>query len=57
MTLENALDRGKFTFLAAEKIIGLIILKTNASVETIKTCFLNIKQKLDIFSRILKRKY
>ena len=37
----------KKSFLTAEKIISLIILKTNASVETIKTYFLSLKQKLN----------
>ena len=33
-------------FLTAEKIIGLIILKTNADVEAIKIFFLSLEQKL-----------
>ena len=66
---ENFLDCGQFTLLTAEKIIGLIILKRNASVETMKTYALNLGQKLSllafsavdkiniIFSRKLKFKY
>ena len=66
---ENFLDCGQFTFFTAEKIIGLIILKRNASVETIKTYALNLEQKLSllafsavdkiniIFSQKLKFKY
>ena len=67
---ENFLDSRKFTFLTAEKIIGLIILKANASVETIKTYLLSLEQKLSsiafffledkiniIFSWRLKHKY
>ena len=43
---ENLFDCGKLNFLKAEKIIGLMILKTNASVETIKTYLLSLEQKL-----------
>ena len=46
MTVENFLDCGKLTFLSAEKIIGLIILKTNTNVETIKTYILNLEQNV-----------
>ena len=45
-TVENFLDCGKFIFLTAEKILGLKILKTSASVKTIKTYLLILKQKL-----------
>ena len=41
LLVENFYGCGKFTFLNAERIIGLIILKTNTSVETIhraETC-------------------
>ena len=66
---ENFLDCGKLIFLIAEKIMGLIILKTNASVETIKTYILSLDQKPSllaffvvdkmniIFSRRFKHKY
>ena len=69
LIVENFLDCGKLTFLTAEKVIGVIILKTNANVETIKTYILNIEQKLSsvaffvadkvstIFLRRLKHKY
>lgn len=43
LLVENFYGCGKFTFLNAERIIGLIILKTNTSVETIhraETCLL-----------------
>ena len=54
--------------MAAEKIIGLIILKTNATAETIKAYIVSLEQKLClsffevdkinfIFSRKLKHKY
>ena len=43
--MEKFLDRGKLTFLTAEKIIGLITLKVNADVETMKTYILNLEQK------------
>ena len=46
LTKENFLDCGKLTFLTAEKIVGLIILKRNASVETTKTYILSLEQKL-----------
>ena len=46
MTVEYFLDCGKLTFLSAEKIIGLIILKTNTNVETIKTYILNLEQNV-----------
>ena len=57
------------TFLTAEKIVGLVILKTIASVEIVKRNILSLKQKLSsltffavdiiniIFSRRLKHKY
>ena len=62
-------DCGKLTFLVAEKITVLLILKTNADVKTIKTYVLNPEQKLSllvffavnkisiIFSRWFKHKY
>ena len=56
MTIEKFLDCRKvswlckLTFLTAEKIIDLIILKTNANVETIKTDILNLEQKLSSFA-------
>ena len=34
---EKFLDCGKLTFLTAGKVIGLVILKTDANVETIET--------------------
>ena len=43
---ENFLDCGKVTFLTVEKIIGLIILKTNTNNEIIKTHILDLEQKL-----------
>ena len=43
--MEKFLDCGKFAFLNAEKMIDLIILKTNANVETIKTSILNVEEK------------
>ena len=46
MIVENFLNCGKLPFLAAEKIIGLIILKTNTNAETIKTYIFNLEQKL-----------
>lgn len=42
---DNFLDWGKHTFLTAEKAKGLLILKVNASAETIKTYLLIIEQK------------
>ena len=69
MIKENLLDCGKCTFLTAGKIIGLIILETNDSVETIKTYLLSLEQKLSlleffavdkvniIFTQKLKLKY
>ena len=42
----NFLDCGKVTFLTVEKIIGLIILKTNTNNEIIKTHILDLEQKL-----------
>ena len=66
---KNSLDCGKLTFFTAEKIIGLIILKTNSTVKTIKTYILSLEQKLSplasftagkiniIFSRRLKHKH
>ena len=39
-------DCGKRNCLVAEKITGLLNLKTNADVETIKTYILNPEQKL-----------
>ena len=67
--LQGRIYQGKFTFLTAKKRIGLIILKSNASVKTIKTYILSLEQKLSlltlfavdkiniIFSRSLKHKY
>ena len=46
LTVENFLVQEKLTFLTAEKIIGLIILKTNTSVENINTYLLSLEQKL-----------
>ena len=75
MNVENFLDQekfnfcGKLTFLTAEKIIGLIILKTNANVKTIETYILSLEQNISplafsaidkmniIVSRRLKHKY
>ena len=48
--MEKFLDCGKFTFLNAEKIIDLMILKTNANVETIKTSILNVEEKLSLLA-------
>ena len=42
LTEEKFLDQRKFTFLTAEKIIGLLILKAIASTETIKTYILSL---------------
>ena len=65
----NFFDCGKVTFLTAEKIIGLIILKANRNIEIIKTYILNLQQKLSsvtffvvdkiniIFSRKFKHKH
>ena len=52
MILQNFLffDYGNFTFLTAEKIISLIIFKTNASFETIKTYILSLDQKLKLLA-------
>ena len=47
--MEKFLDQGKFTFLNAEKIMGLIILKENAGVESIKTYILSLENKLSVF--------
>ena len=73
--MENFLDQekfpfcGKLTFLTAEKIIGLIILKANANIKTIETYILTLEQNISplafsaidkiniIFSRRLKHKY
>ena len=44
--MENFFVQEKLTFLTAEKTIGLIILKTNTSVENIKTYLLSLEQKL-----------
>ena len=67
-TVQKFLDCVKLTFLTAQKIISVIILKTNANVKTIKTYILNLEQKLSshfffmvdkiniIFSRRLKHK-
>ena len=67
-TVQKFLDYVKLTFLTAQKIISVIILKTNANVKTIKTYILNLEQKLSshfffmvdkiniIFSRRLKHK-
>ena len=44
--MEKFLDCGKFTFLTAEKIIGLVILEANVNVETIKAYILNLEQKI-----------
>ena len=46
MTVEKFIGSGKVTSLAAEKIIGLIILKANTNIEIIKTYILNLEQKL-----------
>ena len=46
MIKENLFDFGKLTFFTEEKIVGLIILKINANIETIKTYVLNLQQKL-----------
>ena len=43
---KTSLFQEKLTFLTAEKTIGLIILKTNTSVENIKTYLLSLEQKL-----------
>ena len=48
--MEKFLDCGKFTFLNAKKIIDLMILKTNANVETIKTSILNVEEKLSLLA-------
>ena len=42
-SLQRQIHKGKLTFLTAEKIIGLIILK--ASVKTIKAYILSLEQK------------
>ena len=42
---KSFLDCGKRTFLTSKEILSLIILKTNASVETIKTYILSLGQK------------
>ena len=44
-SLQGQIYTGKFTFLTAEKIIGLIILKASANVETIKAYILSLEQK------------
>ena len=44
-SLQRQIYTGKFTFLTAEKIIGLIILKASANVETIKAYILSLEQK------------
>ena len=44
--MEIFLYHGKLTILTVEKIIGLIILKRNANIETIKTYILYLEQKL-----------
>ena len=40
LTVENFLDLGKLTFMNAEKIIGLMLLKNNANIEC-RTVHLN----------------
>ena len=69
LTVEKFFDYGKLTFFTVKKIIGLIILKTNANVEIINRYILNLEQKLSslaffvvdkiniISSRRLKHKY
>ena len=69
LTVKKCLDQGKITFMTAEKIVNLIILKANARVETMKTYILSLEQKLSlltffaedkispIFSKRLKDKY
>ena len=68
LTMKKFLDQRKFSWLQ-EKKIGLIILKTNVTIETIKTYILSLEQKLSsltffaidkiniIFSRRLKQRY
>ena len=48
LTIEKFPDCGKFTLLTAEIIIGLTILKTNTSAETIETYFLSLEWKLSL---------
>ena len=46
LSVENFSDCEKLTFLTAEKIIDLKILKTNANIEIMKRYSLNLEQKL-----------
>ena len=69
LTVKKYLDQGKITFMTAEKIVNLIILKANARVETMKIYIFSLEQTLSlltffavekispIFSKRLKDKY